>query len=526
MTNQLNPIQTQPVSLLSQTASFIIVRDLQNSQNVDHDIRIPSFVNGIFEKMWLGLKYSPQGLEHIMSHIEISFIQDQQKSRNITFSPEESKNILTNNMEILFKKLAEKFEAKKIFGNHIPMDTSSYERLQSVWEDEALQKIWDLRLAQLCAYHGPIPTPLNGIKAWLKDPANATQLNGIQTLNLSRLGLKAIPPEISALTQLQILVLSDNQISILSDSLSSFSQLQELHLGNNLISGIPNSLSKLSELQWLSLDNNQISIIPNSLGSLPKLQRLSLCSNQLSIIPDSLSKLSQLEWLYLSNNKIIRIPDSINNLSQLKGLYLDCNQIVSIPDSLSDLSQLQALHFQNNQVNNIPDSFKKLSQLWLVFYNNPLLFIYDNNPLSNILQLVAQCSEFKEYKCLSSFSNLCQLMVQKSDDHQMIKEAFGNLKKNDQNLIFEMVYKVSGVHSNEDPIFWGECHVFDDMNIFCHAVKKAIAAKFDRLSLKEQNAVYEEIDQLARPETEGPEWGEQHAFDNVLRLIDAMDRIE
>jgi Leucine-rich repeat (LRR) protein len=619
MANQSNPIQFQSINLLNQTASFIITRDLQNSENVDDYDR--SDVNSIITGLWSKLKHSPQdfSLKHIMSNIEKSFAMEQQKMRGITFSSEQLKDLITNNVNVLFKELAEKFQAKQIFGNHIPVDISSYERLQRIWEDEALQKIWDSDLAGQFVFNGPAPTSPGEIKAWLKDPANAMQLNDIQKLELSGLKLRAIPPEISALTQLQKLYLNDNQISSIPDSLSKLSrlkkldlgdnqissipdslnnlsqlkkldlgnnqissipdslsklsQLQELNLDGNQISSIPDSLSKLSQLEWLSFDNNfqissipdwigsllklqklslrnnqissipeslgnlsqlqglyleynRISSIPESLGSLLKLQKLSLRSNQLSSIPDSLSKLSQLEWLCLSNNKISSIPDSLNNLSQLHGLYLDCNQIVSIPGSLlTNLPRLHTLHLQNNRINNIPDSLKKFSKLWLPLVGNPLLFIYDNSPSLNTLQLVAQCSEFKEYRCLSSFSNLCQLMVQKSDNHQMIKEAFGNLKKNDQNLIFEMICKESGVHSNEDPIFWGEHHVFYDMNIFYHAVKKAIAAKFDRLSSRERNAVYKEIYQLVQPEAKGLKWSEQHAFDNVLRLIDAMDRI-
>jgi Leucine-rich repeat (LRR) protein len=618
MTNPSNLVQSQPISLVNQTVSFTITRNLQNSTMTNH---VRALVEASFTRAWLDLKDSAQNfsLRHIMSNIERSFVESEQRSRKITFLPEQVNDVLEKNRDILFKTLAETFQAKRIFGSSIPVDISSYERLQRVLEDDALQTIWDSRLAGLFVFNGPAPTSPDEIKAWLKDPTNAAQLNGVQMLDLSRLGLKAIPPEISTLTQLQSLALSDNQISCIPDSLSSLSQLQGLFLENNQISGIPDSLGSLSQLQELYLQSNQISSIPDSLSKLSQLRDLNLAHNQISCIPDSLSKLSQLKTLYLSDNQISSIPDSLGNLSQLKRLYLQENKINSIPDSLSNLSQLQELYLQDNQVSSIPDSLGSLSQLqglylahnqiscipdslnnlsqlqwlvlsynkissipdslgslsqlktldlhynqissipdslnnlsqlelltltnnqinnipnslaglppqlWLPLNNNPLLFIYDKiiHTPNNILELVAQCCEFKEYKCLSSFSNLCQLMVQKSDNHQMIKEAFGNLKKNDQNLIFEMVYKVSGVCS-DDPI-WGEHHVFDDMNIFYYAVKKAIAAKFDRLSLKKQDAVYGEIYQLAQPKTEDPIWGERHAFDNVLRLIDAMDRIE
>jgi Leucine-rich repeat (LRR) protein len=497
MTNQLNPVQTQPLSLLSQTVSFIITRNLQNSI-MANDVRASTS----FTRAWLDLKHSPQNfsLEHIMSNIEKSFVKDEQRSRNITFSQEQVNDVLEKNKDILFKKLAEKFQAKRIFGSSIPVDISSYERLQRAWEDEALQTIWDARLARQFVFNGPAPTSLNEIRAWLKNPANAMQLNGVQTLDLSQLGLKAIPSEISALTQLQCLSLDYNQIS-----------------------SIPDSLGSLSQLQRLFLDHNQISCIPDSLGNLSQLQLLNLENNQVSIIPDSLGKLSQLQTLRLNNNQISRIPDSLGNLSQLQRLFLAGNQIKNIPDSLSKLSQLERLHLENNQIVAIPDSLSNLPQLrFLLLEGNPLLFIPDKGFASSPIKLIAACSEFKNYKCLSPFSILCQLMVQKSDDHEMIKKAFENLEMSDQNLIFAMVHQRSGGYFDNPN--WKKHQVFDDMNIFYHAVKQAIAVKFDRLSL-EKNAVYEEIHQLAQPETKDPKWGEQHAFDNVLRLIDAMDRV-
>jgi Leucine-rich repeat (LRR) protein len=339
MANQLNPIhiQFQPASLLKQTTSFIITRDLQYSQNINN--QVSSLVNNAFERVWLDLKSSPQdfSLEHVMSNIENSSVED----------------ILERNMSVLFKKLAEKFEAKRIFGSHIPVDISSYARLQRLWEDEALQKIWDLCLIpQLLLFnHGPMPTSLDEIKAWMKDPANAAQLNSIQTLSAKWLELKAIPPEISALTGLRCCFLQNNQISSIPDSLGSLTQLQWLYLQNNEISRIPNSLSNLSQLEGLNLENNQIRGILNSLGNLSQLQWLDLENNQIRSIPDSLGSLSQLKSLALAGNQIRSIPDSLGNLSQLQWLSFAGNQISSVPGWLRELPQLEWLSL-NNQVSN------------------------------------------------------------------------------------------------------------------------------------------------------------------------------
>ena len=108
-------------------------------------------------------------------------------------------------------------------------------------------------------------------------------------------------------------------------------------------------------------------------------------------------------------------------------------------------------------------------------------------------------------------------------NREIIKSAFEQLSRQDQCLIFEMVYIESGITS--DDCQWGEHHAFDDMNVFCRAIRKAVSIKFDRLSVDDKNKVFGEIERLAKPETEEVNWGKNHAFDNVLLLIDAMNNV-
>ncbi len=125
-------------------------------------------------------------------------------------------------------------------------------------------------------------------------------------------------------------------------------KLPELDLSGIGLTAIPDAVFHLSQLQWLSLANNQIAQIPDSLARLSQLQRLYLGDNQIAQIRDSLARLSQLQVLYLHNNQIARLPDSLARLLQLQGLYLHNNQIAQIPDSLARLSRLQWLSLDNN----------------------------------------------------------------------------------------------------------------------------------------------------------------------------------
>ena len=194
-------------------------------------------------------------------------------------------------------------------------------------------------------------------------PGSITQLSQLTLLGLDQNQISIIPDAIAQLSQLHTLYLTKNEISIIPDAIAQLSQLQTLDLDENRISFISNSIAQLSQLQTLRLNRNQISIIPDSLAQLSQLQTLDLRGNQISIIPNSIAQLSQLQALYLNENQISIIPDSLAQLSQLQILDLRGNQISIIPDSIAQLSQLQALYLNENQISIIPDSIAQLSQL-------------------------------------------------------------------------------------------------------------------------------------------------------------------
>lgn len=105
-----------------------------------------------------------------------------------------------------------------------------------------------------------------------------------------------------------------------------------------------------------------------------------------------------------------------------------------------------------------------------------------------------------------------------------MKSAFYDLKKKDQELVFEMVCQVSGISSPD--LDCVEHYTLDDMHIFHKAMRKAVSTKFDRLSPNDKSKVYELCGVDRPPQITDAKWGKHHAFDHVLRLIDAMSFIE
>ncbi len=107
-----------------------------------------------------------------------------------------------------------------------------------------------------------------------------------------------------------------------------------------------------------------------------------------------------------------------------------------------------------------------------------------------------------------------------------IKSVFAKLDRQDKCLIYEMVYHCAGSPNTSDPQ-WGEYHVFEDMNIFISAAKKAVELKYQRLNDNQKQIVNENIYDLGgwrvRANYIDDPWVQLHATNHLPRLADAMD---
>jgi internalin A len=194
------------------------------------------------------------------------------------------------------------------------------------------------------------------------------------SLDLSKLGLDALPIALAELTDLENLDLSDNRISVIPDSLAKLTNLEYLDIQGNQISVIPGSLANLEKLRFLTLAVNRIGAVPDSLARLANLEGLSLFQNEISTIPDSFAQLAKLRILSLDGTRLGAIPDAIARLANLERLYLRMNQIAMIPDSLARLTNLRFLDLSYNQIGAIPgflSGMKGLTELYL--HGNPQL---------------------------------------------------------------------------------------------------------------------------------------------------------
>ena len=205
-------------------------------------------------------------------------------------------------------------------------------------------------------------------------------------LNLSGLGLNALPPEVGSLSylarlhlngnnleslpttictlkKLRFLNIEQNYIESLPNEIGNLTSLAEIRGAKNLIKSLPEEIKHLSELLKLDVSANKLTELPAGLGSLSSLRDLQISNNSLEKIPHDIGMLSELRILNLSNNALEKLPSAIGRLAKLEVLQLSGNRLVSIPNDIGSLESLQILNLDNNSLQSLPLSLKNLSQL-------------------------------------------------------------------------------------------------------------------------------------------------------------------
>ncbi len=128
-------------------------------------------------------------------------------------------------------------------------------------QDPNLQKIWPTFL--LRKHHmqeaPPREAPSTEIRSWFQNSAKSLRaLRKIYTLDLSSLGLTAIPLEIFLCKNLEVLNLSNNQITKIPPEIEQCTKLRTLNLENNLLTQTAKQMAKLPQLIDIFLFGNSL----------------------------------------------------------------------------------------------------------------------------------------------------------------------------------------------------------------------------------------------------------------------------
>lgn len=219
--------------------------------------------------------------------------------------------------------------------------------------------------------------------------------DNLTELDLSGLGLTALPDSLFQFPSLRSLNLSFNRLTALPDSLAQLSNLQSLDLNNNRLTVLSDSLGELSSLESLSLWGNNLRIFHKSIAQLTQLRLLDVSRNRFEVFPEGLASLSNLQSLFLSDGDLFAFPDSICHLSNLRVLDMGGNELTTLSNSFGQLLNLQYLDLRGNKLKNLPDSFADMADLhYLNLYGNRLTALPDSfAKLSNLSYL--NCSRNK-----------------------------------------------------------------------------------------------------------------------------------
>ena len=208
-------------------------------------------------------------------------------------------------------------------------------------------------------------------------PAEIGNLSKLKRLRLEGNALAELPPEIGLLTELEELQLHKNQLPEMQRGLCLLINLKRLTLAGNLLEELPVEIGQLRALEVLKLGGywkrvgsgrnwsggNQIKLLPPEIAQLSNLRYLDVSRNQLTALPPEIARLSNLRCLFVPQNRLTALPLEIAQLNNLRYLDVSYNQLTALPPEIAQLSNLQSLTVSHNQLTALPPKIAQLSNL-------------------------------------------------------------------------------------------------------------------------------------------------------------------
>jgi internalin A len=221
----------------------------------------------------------------------------------------------------------------------------------------------------------------------MAEDAGSGSAGGLQSYDLRRKELTAVPPNVWEMKNLSVLNLYMNKIESLPPDLGTLALLGPFFFF--FAYAWNTNTGKLTKLKALGLNENNLRTLPNELGQLTSLTMLDLRYNKLAELPATIKHLVHLNKLFLRYNRLEQLPEEIGCLVSLEMLSVRNNQLHKLPRKLSMATNLKILDISTNHLSKFR-SVEKLCQLKdLVRRHAPLVF---------------------SFFCSSSFSFFCPLL--------------------------------------------------------------------------------------------------------------------
>lgn len=218
-------------------------------------------------------------------------------------------------------------------------------------------------------------------------PPEIGQLTWLKKLRLGRNQLTTVPPEIGQLTWLELLGLEENQLTTLPPEIGQLTRLKQLVLRGNQLTAVPPKIWQLTGLETIDLSGNQLTTVPPEIGQLTRLKELKLHENRLTTIPPEIGRLIGLRDLWLRENQLTAVPPEIGQLTELEALEIGDNEFAIIPPEIFQLSLLNIFSIYKNKLTYIPPEIGQLTAL-------NQLFLWENK-LKTISPEITQLTKLK-----------------------------------------------------------------------------------------------------------------------------------
>ncbi len=193
----------------------------------------------------------------------------------------------------------------------------------------------------------------------MTDVATAKALKAFETagreaaeqLDLSGLGLRRLPPELSTARDLKVLNLSGNRLRELPEGIGAFTCLERLDLGGNRLDALPPEIGRLQRLRQLDASDNQLASLPARLADCRQLEQVELGNNQLTDVA-ALASLRGPTLLDLSRNLLATVP-ALGCADTLATLDLAGNRLAELPGGIAEFSMLRRLDVSDNRLTHV-----------------------------------------------------------------------------------------------------------------------------------------------------------------------------
>lgn len=147
-----------------------------------------------------------------------------------------------------------------------------------------------------------------------------------RALNLSALGMTALPLMVCRQTALTELKLFQNKISEVPAKAGRLTKLTHLVLSANRITELPLILTRWQDMHRLYCDDNLLTVIPDCIGMLTHLSELRIAGNQLEVLPETIERLEGLMLFDISRNILTTLPHGITMMTRLIKLRMATNR--------------------------------------------------------------------------------------------------------------------------------------------------------------------------------------------------------